>query len=71
MENGKHSIEIVAELDGVSEVRKLIDWASSFLGMAVELLEQLDGRVITARCRPSLPELSDRSADTSSPASAG
>lgn len=65
----KLAVEIAVELDGADEVRAMAEEAASCLERAVELLAQLDGRVITVRCRPSRPGTSRRRTGRSSAAS--
>lgn len=65
----ERAVEIVVELDGAEEVRSMANEAAACLERAVELLAQLDGRVITVRCRPSQPGTSPRTTDRSSAAS--
>lgn len=62
-------VEVEVELDGADEVRSMAEEAASCLDRAVELLAQLDGRVITVRCRPSRPGTSRRRTGRSSAAS--
>lgn len=63
------TVEVEVELDGADEVRSMAEEAASCLDRAVELLAQLDGRVITVRCRPSRPGTSRRRTGKSSAAS--
>lgn len=63
------TVEVEVELDGADEVRSMAEEAASCLDRAVELLAQLDGRVITVRCRPSRPGTSRRRTGRSSAAS--
>lgn len=62
-------VEFSVELDGWDEAESMAREAAGCLERAIELLGQLDGREITVRCRPSLPETSRRKTDTSSAAS--